>query len=83
VEREFGIMKDRIRSTHIHDNNGGDDIHLFPLNSEGGSIDWQTTMKLMRSIEDKTPLVMELAGVADMQSPLDEAQRSLERLENQ
>jgi hypothetical protein len=40
-------------------------------------------MKLMRSIEDKTPLVMELAGVADMQSPLDEAQRSLERLENQ
>jgi sugar phosphate isomerase/epimerase len=83
VEREFGIMKDRIRSTHVHDNNGSDDIHLFPLNSEGGTIDWAKTMELMRSIEDKAPLVLELAGTGDMEKPLDEARRSFERLENQ
>jgi sugar phosphate isomerase/epimerase len=82
VEREFGIMKDRIRSTHVHDNNGSDDIHLFPLNSEGGTIDWAKTMELMRSIEDKAPLVLELAATGDMEKPLDEARRSFERLEN-
>ena len=42
-------MKDRIRSTHMHDNDGKDDNHLFPLVSEGGTIDWQTAMQLLRS----------------------------------
>lgn len=35
VENAFGIMKPRIRSTHIHDNNGADDRHLFPMSEEG------------------------------------------------
>ena len=34
------MMKDRIRSTHVHDNNGKDDKHLFPLLAEGGTVDW-------------------------------------------
>ena len=49
VEHEFNLMKDRIRSTHVHDNNGKDDIHLFPLLAEGGTIDWKKTMELLRS----------------------------------
>ena len=35
VEHEFDLMKERIRSTHVHDNNGKDDIHLFPLAGRG------------------------------------------------
>src|SRR5580692_5529263 len=31
VEAEFDIMRDRIRSTHVHDNDGKADKHLFPL----------------------------------------------------
>src|SRR5713226_9623232 len=34
VETAFHRMKDRIRSTHIHDNNGKEDSHLFSLVSE-------------------------------------------------
>src|ERR1017187_4934621 len=31
VEAEFQSMKPRIRSTHVHDNNGKDDNHVMPL----------------------------------------------------
>ncbi len=37
----FERMKDRIRSTHIHDNDGEKDIHLFPYVADGGSVDWK------------------------------------------
>src|SRR5215467_13545653 len=48
VENEFNLMKPRIRSTHVHDNNGADDMHLFPLVAEGGNIDWKQAMALLR-----------------------------------
>src|SRR6185312_1403571 len=41
VEAAYNLMKDRIRSTHIHDNNGKEDKHLFPFLNEGGTIDWK------------------------------------------
>ena len=41
-------MKTRIRSTHIHDNDGKEDKHLFPFLAEGGTIDWPQTMSLLR-----------------------------------
>ena len=46
VEQEFEIMKERIRSTHVHDNDGTRDIHLFPLNSDGGTVDWKAKSSL-------------------------------------
>lgn len=54
------IMKGRIRSTHIHDNNGTDDSHLWPLHSPGGTIDWKETMKLLRAGAGQFPLLLEL-----------------------
>src|SRR5438270_7354402 len=45
VEHEFNLMKDRIRSTHVHDNGSKDDSHLFPMVSEGGTTDWKRTME--------------------------------------
>ena len=81
IEHEFLLMKDRIRSTHVHDNDGEGDIHLFPLHENGGSVDWASTMELLRSLPDDVPLVMELREDDEMESPLAEARRSLERLE--
>ena len=81
VEYEFLLMKDRIRSTHIHDNDGKEDIHLFPLNSEGGSVEWTPTMELLRTLPEDVPLVMELREDDEMENPLAEARRSLDRLE--
>jgi sugar phosphate isomerase/epimerase len=79
VEHEFNIMKARIRSTHLHDNDGVDDQHLFPLTT--GTIDWTRTMELLRSRPDQYPLLLELKEVAEMQNPLSEVVNTLDRLE--
>lgn len=81
VEQEFDIMKERIRSTHVHDNDGETDGHLFPLIGEGGTIDWKKTMALLRSREGQYPLLLELREVPDMANPLDQVQRVFDQLE--
>jgi sugar phosphate isomerase/epimerase len=82
VEAEFNAMKDRIRSTHVHDNNGKEDNHLLPLNGEGGTIDWKNTMNLLRSGGDQFPLLLELKDRNDLPHPLDSAMETFDRLEN-
>ena len=71
-------MKERIRSTHIHDNDGKEDQHLFP---GAGTIDWVKTMSLLRSRGDQFPLLLELNDVASMEHPVDEARRAIAKLE--
>jgi sugar phosphate isomerase/epimerase len=56
----FNLMKERIRSTHVHDNNGTDDKHLWPMLQDGGTIDWKNAMGLLRSRGDQFPLLLEL-----------------------
>lgn len=80
VAHEFGIMADRIRSLHVHDNDGKEDQHLYPQ-AEGGTIDWLEAMELFRSRPDQYPLLLELREVATHQNPLDEAQRVCGKLE--
>jgi sugar phosphate isomerase/epimerase len=80
IAHEFGIMKPRIRSLHVHDNDGKEDQHLFPI-SEGGSIDWAATMELLRSCPGQYPLLLELREVPSMQYPLEEINRVFNRLE--
>jgi len=79
VDAAFQTMKSRLRSTHIHDNNGVDDSHLFPLNSEGGTIDWDRTMDCLRTTD--VPLLLELREVPGMEHPLDGVRESFDRLE--
>jgi sugar phosphate isomerase/epimerase len=80
IGHEFEIMKPRIRSLHVHDNDGKEDSHLFPM-SEGGTIDWTATMELLRSCPGQYPLLLELREVAEMQHPLDEITRVFDQLE--
>ena len=80
IENEFRMLKPRIRSSHIHDNNGKEDLHLFP-EAEGGSIEWATAMRVLRSAGQEFPLMLELREVAEMAHPLDEVNRVFERLE--
>jgi sugar phosphate isomerase/epimerase len=81
VEAAYKLLKPRIRSTHIHDNNGTDDSHLFPLINEGGTINWPGAMDLLRSSPGQYPLVLELREVAGMENPVSVAKSILERLE--
>lgn len=80
VAAAFDVMRARIRSTHIHDNNGVDDSHLFPLLGEGGTIDWPAAMALLRTGD--YPLVLELREVPGMPNPLDKVMEVFDRLEN-
>lgn len=81
VEHEFDLMKERIRSTHVHDNNGKEDKHLFPMASEDGTVDWRKTMGLLRKRAGQFPLLLELKEVSGMDHPLDEVNRVFDQLE--
>lgn len=83
VAAAFDLMKERIRSTHIHDNDGKDDTHLFPFFSEAGTIDWKNTMTLFRSRESQFPLVLELKEQPDLANPLERVIEIFDRLEQQ
>jgi sugar phosphate isomerase/epimerase len=78
VAAEFELMKDRIRSTHIHDNDGHSDLHLFPGQ---GNIDWQHAMSLLRSRPDQYPLLLELKAVQGVEHPAEDAKRAAEDLD--
>lgn len=80
VAHEFEIMKDRIRSLHVHDNNGKEDQHLFPM-AEGGTVDWNQTMELLRSKPGQYPLLLELKEVPEFEFPLNEINRVFDKLE--
>jgi len=81
IEGAFRLLKSRIRSTHIHDNNGQEDLHLFPLASVGGTIDWLKTMETLRSAPDQYPLLLELKESLDLGQPLEVVKSVFDRLE--
>ncbi len=82
VEAAFAVMKDRIRSTHVHDNDGRNDRHLFPFFATGGTINWLKTMSLFRQCGDQFPLLLELKEAADLPHPLEQVAQILEKLES-
>ena len=62
VAEAFAVLKDHIRSTHIHDNARDRDSHLWP---GAGSIDWKQAMELLHSAPHLPPLLMEIDGHED------------------
>ena len=78
IENEYRLLKARIRSTHVHDNDGANDSHLFP---NRGAIDWTSTMNLLRSAPGQYPLVLELREVDEMEHPVESARAAFEYLE--
>lgn len=82
VETAYRLLKSRIRSTHVHDNNGKDDSHLFPLMADGGTIDWRRTMTTLRSADGQYPLLLELKEVPELGQSLGGVRELFERLEN-
>ena len=82
VSTAFTIMKNHIRSTHLHNNDGTADSHLWPYFSPEGTIDWKETMRLLRTL-DHCPLLLELREVPDYPLPhsLDTVKQVFEKLE--
>src|SRR5665213_3432227 len=88
VESAYRLLQDRIRSTHVHDNDGKEDLHLFPMQAPGqgsskqGTIDWRRAMQLLRSQGDRYPLLLELREVPDMGPTFDILRKPFDTLEN-
>ena len=80
VAGQFAIAKDYIRSTHLHDNEGERDHHLWPGAGTPGGVDWAETMRLLRSLPQPPALVIEAAGNdgLDVPAKLSEAFQKLE-----
>jgi sugar phosphate isomerase/epimerase len=60
ISQAFKALKGLIRTTHVHDNNGERDEHLWPGQ---GTIDWKETLALLRSAPSVPPLLLEIEGV--------------------
>ena len=59
VRQSFEVMKDKIRSTHLHDNHGERDEHLW---IGEGTIDWNETMSLLGTAPHVPPMLLEITG---------------------
>lgn len=77
VSQAFEILKPYIRSTHVHDNAGDRDAHLWPGE---GSINWKEALELLRSAPHVPPLLMEIEGneKTDVTAKMGEAFQRLE-----
>ena len=82
IETAYRLLAPRIRSTHVHDNDGKEDLHLFPFLDEGGTVDWGRAIGVLNGSPDQYPLLLELRDAPDVERPIDSACKIFERLEN-
>jgi sugar phosphate isomerase/epimerase len=77
VADAFDTMSKYIRSSHVHDNDGNKDSHLWPGN---GTIDWDEAITLLRTAPHAPPLLLELdgEGQSNIEQKLSESFRKLE-----
>ncbi len=80
VEPSFEIMRERVATTHLHDNHGEKDEHLLPYE---GTIDWDAALRAFSAAPEPLPLVLELKEQAGGAPALDEIRAVFDRLEKQ
>ena len=78
VAPAFQVMRDRIASTHIHDNLREKDNHLFPFE---GDIDWTATVREFRRLDGQFPVLFELHDPGKETPALDLVRQVIQRFE--
>lgn len=78
VAASFEAMRDRIVTTHIHDNHGDKDQHLLPYE---GTIDWDAALVGLAGAPQPLPLVLELKEQAPGVPSLDQVRGVFDKLE--
>lgn len=78
VRPAFEILKDRIASTHVHDNRREKDEHAFPFD---GGIDWEQTVRDFRSVEGQFPILFELRNYGPELGSLARLREVIQRLD--
>lgn len=79
VETAFEVMRERIVTTHIHDNHGEKDEHLVPYD---GSIDWDALLGMIAGAPQDLPIVMELKEAANGEPSLDQVRAAFDKIED-
>ncbi|MBI4461697.1 MAG: sugar phosphate isomerase/epimerase [Acidobacteria bacterium] len=70
VEPEFEALRDLVLSTHLHDNGGERDDHLFPGQ---GTIEWDAAIRALSQAPHDFPLQLELRDHGEFKQPLEKA----------
>jgi sugar phosphate isomerase/epimerase len=63
VHQALGVLADRVCSTHVHDNQGDRDSHLWPGQ---GTIDWTQTMQSLAAAPQAPAVLLEVEGEEGM-----------------
>lgn len=77
VENDFEPLRHLVVSTHVHDNRGQQDDHLFPFQ---GGIDWEATMRAFAAVNRDFPIQLEIRDYGEHDKPLEKALEVLQRL---
>jgi len=78
VTAAFEALRDRVASTHVHDNRREKDDHLMPFD---GTIDWDETVKALRAADGQFPILFELRNYGPEVSSLARLGEAMRRLE--
>lgn len=78
VESGFDMMRDRVATTHLHDNHGEKDEHLLPFE---GTIDWEATFGAFAAAPQALPMVLELREQAGGKPALDQVRAAFDKIE--
>ncbi|MFY9802692.1 MAG: sugar phosphate isomerase/epimerase [Candidatus Acidiferrales bacterium] len=80
VAASFDAMRERIVTTHIHDNHGDKDEHLLPFD---GTIEWDTALRGFAGTTPPLPIVFEIKAQAGTGPSLDEIRAAFDKFEEQ
>jgi sugar phosphate isomerase/epimerase len=78
VDVSFDAMRDRIATTHLHDNHGDKDEHLLP---HSGTIDWDAALGALAGAPEPLPIVLEPKEQAAGSPTLDQIRAAFDNLE--
>jgi sugar phosphate isomerase/epimerase len=78
VEAGFELLRERVVTTHLHDNRGDKDEHLLPYE---GTIDWDAALGVLANAPEPLPFVLELKEQSSGGPGLDQIRASFDKLE--
>ena len=79
VRSAFQTLRDRIVSTHVHDNRREKDDHFMPFD---GEIDWEQTVRDFRAVDGQFPILFELQHYGSEVSSLARVREVIERIKS-
>lgn len=78
VTASFDAMRERVVSTHIHDNHGDKDEHLLPFD---GTIEWGSALRALAEAAQPLPIVFEIKAQAGAGPSLDQIRAAFDKFE--